>query len=42
MVERIRQPYARPFHDREAGGIDGRKLVQVGALEIVPGLLQIA
>lgn len=42
MIERVGQPYSRPLHDREAGRIDGGQLVQVGAPEVVPRLLQIA
>src|SRR5262249_34652063 len=42
MIERIGEPDARPFHDHEAGRVDGRELVQVGAPEVVPGLLEIA
>jgi len=41
VVERVGQPYAGAFHDHEAGGIDGRQLVQIGAPEIRPGLIEV-
>lgn len=42
MIERERKPNARALHDDKAGRIHCRQLVQVGASEIFPGLLQIA
>src|SRR5260370_181241 len=42
MVGRIGEPDAPAFHDHGAGWGGGRKLVQVRAPEIVPGLLQVA
>ena len=41
-IEGVGQSDSRALHDREAGRIDCRELVQVGAAKVVPCLLQIA
>ena len=42
MIERVCKPNTLALHDREAGGVDRRELVQVGASEVFPRLFQIA
>ncbi len=42
MIKRTCNANARAFHDGKAGGIDGRKLVEVPVAKVYPRLLQIA
>jgi hypothetical protein len=41
MIERVCKSDLGTVHDRKAGGIDGRQLVQVRPPKVFPGLLQI-
>jgi hypothetical protein len=42
MIKRIGEPYSGTLHDDEAGCIDRRQFVEVGAPKIFPRPLQIA
>src|SRR5438045_9757246 len=42
MIECERYPDASPLHDHEAGGVYRGQLMQIGAPEVFPALLQIA
>ena len=42
MIKRVGEPYSRTLHDDEAGCVDSRQFVEVGAPEIFPRPLQVA